>query len=37
MKTETQWSEIYGMQQKQFKERSLQRYKPTSQNKKNLK
>ena len=33
----TQWSKIYGMQQKQFQEGSLEWYKPTSRSKNNLK
>ena len=33
----TQWSKIYGTQQKKFWEGSLWGYKPTSGNKKNLK
>ena len=37
MAVKTQQLKIYGMQQKQFEEGSLQQYNPTSRNKKNIK
>ena len=36
MAVKTQQLKIYGMQQKQFEEGSLQQYNPTSRNKKNI-
>ena len=37
MNIKTQWSKIYGIQQKQFKEESLEQWQFTLGNKKNLK
>ena len=37
MKMKTKWIKIFGIQQKQVKEGTIQQYRPTSRRKKNLK